>query len=112
MTVFFTWLLSTLNIAKWRCVTVAVCVTSDAAATVAICLYQSYLNVLFLFSAHIKDAVETDCTKCSDRQKKGAEKVLVFLHKNKPDKYKALEDKYDPGRTYYKSHETLFKGSK
>jgi hypothetical protein len=89
----------------------AVCVTSDAAAAVAMCLYQPYSNVSFLFSAHIKDAVETDCAKCSETQRKGAEKILVFLHKNKPEKFSVLQDKYDPDRSYYNKHESLFNGS-
>jgi hypothetical protein len=63
---------------------------------------------LFLFSAHIKDALETDCLKCSDAQKKGVEKVLVFLHKNKSDKFRELRDKYDPDDKYYKKHEDVF----
>jgi hypothetical protein len=73
------------------------------------CLCQSYLNVSFLFSAHIKDAVDTDCSNCSDTQKKGAERILAFLHKNKPEKFRILQDKFDPDRAYYKRHEDLFK---
>ena len=68
------------------------------------------LNVLFLFSAHVKDALVTDCSKCSAAQRAGAEKVLVFLHKKKPDKFKELQDKYDPDGKYYKKHEDMFKG--
>jgi hypothetical protein len=63
---------------------------------------------LFLFSAHIKDALETDCSKCSDVQKKGAEKVLVFLHKNKRDKSRELQDKYDPDDKYSSRHPEIF----
>jgi len=66
---------------------------------------------LFLFSAHIKDAVETDCSKCSDTQKAAADKVLIYLYKKKPDKFKELQDKYDHDKNYYKKHEKLFKGS-
>jgi hypothetical protein len=76
-------------------------------------LLQLFVSMLlkrfFLFSAHIKDAVETDCTKCSAAQKRGADKVIVFLYKNKRDKYKALQEKYDPGNTYYTKHESSFK---
>jgi hypothetical protein len=67
---------------------------------------------LFLFPAHIKDAVEDDCSKCSEAQKLGSEKVLVFLYRNKPDKFKEIRKKYDPENTYYLKHENLFKESK
>jgi hypothetical protein len=67
-------------------------------------------GVLFLFTAHIKDALETDCSKCSEAQRAGAEKVLVFLQRNKPEKFKALQAKYDPEGVYYKKHEDLFRG--
>ena len=72
------------------------------------CLFQSYLNVLFLFSAHIKDAVKTDCSKCSAAQKAGADKTLIFLYKNKPDKFKELQDKYDPDHKYSSRHPEIF----
>jgi len=74
------------------------------------CLYQSHLNVLFVFSAHVKDALESDCSKCSKAQKAGAEKVLVFLYRKKPDKFKEIQDIYDPDGKHYKKHEDLFKG--
>lgn len=57
------------------------------------------------------DAVETDCSKCSKAQKNGADKILVFLHKNKPDKFKKLQDKYDPDNSYYNKHVNLFEGN-
>jgi hypothetical protein len=64
---------------------------------------------LFLFSAHIREALENDCEKCSDTQKAGAEKVIVYLYKNKPEKFKELRDKYDPDNKYYNKNEQKLK---
>ncbi|XP_069685971.1 uncharacterized protein [Periplaneta americana] len=51
---------------------------------------------------NIADAIQTGCAKCTDKQKEGAEKVLNFLYKNKPDVWKELAAKYDPDDTYFK----------
>jgi hypothetical protein len=59
--------------------------------------------------AHIQDALETDCSKCSAAQRAGAEKVIIFLYKNKPNKFNEMRAKYDPDDGYYKKHEDLFK---
>ncbi|XP_069685970.1 uncharacterized protein [Periplaneta americana] len=58
---------------------------------------------------HVSDALETDCAKCSDKQKEGARKVLKFLYKNKPDMWKELSAKYDPKGEYEKKHEAELK---
>ncbi|KAF4527286.1 hypothetical protein B566_EDAN016074 [Ephemera danica] len=39
----------------------------------------------------LPDALETECSKCSEKQKTGSEKVLHHLIKNKPDTFKELE---------------------
>ena len=80
----------------------------DAPAAVAI-YFTSILQVFILFSAHIQDALETDCEKCSEPQKKGSEKVIAFLYKNKPEQFKELQEKYDPDNKYYKRHEQRLK---
>uniref|UniRef100_A0A0U5AMM1 Putative chemosensory protein n=1 Tax=Reticulitermes speratus TaxID=60591 RepID=A0A0U5AMM1_9NEOP len=59
--------------------------------------------------AHIKDALESDCSKCSKIQKEGAEKVIKFLYNKKPDKFKQLQEKYDPENTYYTKYEQRLK---
>jgi hypothetical protein len=66
---------------------------------------------LFLFTAHVKDALESDCSKCSEAQKSGAKKVIAFLYKNKADKFKELQKKYDPDNTYYSKYEYMLKES-
>lgn len=53
----------------------------------------------------LPDALETECKKCSEKQKKGADKVLDFLIQNKPATYKELEAKYDSKGVYRKRYE-------
>ncbi|XP_049963356.1 allergen Tha p 1-like isoform X2 [Schistocerca serialis cubense] len=50
--------------------------------------------------AAIPDALTNDCAKCNEKQKAGAEKVIRFLIKEKPDLWTPLENKYDPTGTY------------
>ncbi|EEB19855.1 ejaculatory bulb-specific protein 3 precursor, putative [Pediculus humanus corporis] len=49
-------------------------------------------------------ALREECAGCSEKQKAGAETVIRFLATNKPDLWKALQDKYDPDRVYRKKH--------
>nr|UMT69262.1 chemosensory protein 10 [Ophraella communa] len=53
----------------------------------------------------LPDALLTDCSKCSDVQKKGSKKIIRYLIKNKPDWYGELEEKYDKDQTYKKKFE-------
>ncbi|XP_074036743.1 ejaculatory bulb-specific protein 3-like [Leptinotarsa decemlineata] len=53
---------------------------------------------------HLPDALLTDCSKCSDVQKKGSKKIIRYLIDNKPDWYKELEEKYDRDGTYKKKY--------
>ncbi|KAG8330685.1 ejaculatory bulb-specific protein 3-like [Homalodisca vitripennis] len=50
--------------------------------------------------SHIRDALETACSKCSEKQRAGTEKVVRFLIKNKPTEFADLEKKYDPRGVY------------
>nr|AWW17231.1 chemosensory protein 7 [Riptortus pedestris] len=56
----------------------------------------------------LPDALETDCSKCSEKQKAGSEKVLRFLLEKKPDDYAELEKIYDPQGTYKKKYQEEF----
>ncbi|XP_061396800.1 ejaculatory bulb-specific protein 3-like [Musca vetustissima] len=49
----------------------------------------------------IPDALKTECSKCSDKQKKAVDKVAHFLIDNKPEQWKQLQAKYDPDNVYY-----------
>ncbi|KAL0278738.1 UNVERIFIED_CONTAM: hypothetical protein PYX00_000469 [Menopon gallinae] len=48
----------------------------------------------------LPDALETACSKCSEKQKVGTERVIRFLIENRPEQYKELETKYDPNGIY------------
>ncbi|PSN33544.1 Ejaculatory bulb-specific protein 3 [Blattella germanica] len=52
----------------------------------------------------LPDALETDCSKCSDKQKEVSDKVINFLIDNKKDDWKKLEAKYDPEGIYRKKY--------
>lgn len=54
---------------------------------------------------YLPDALQTDCAKCSEKQKAGSEKVLKFIIKNKPKEWEALQAKFDPEHVYLKKYE-------
>jgi hypothetical protein len=66
-------------------------------------------GTIFLFPAHISEALQNDCAKCTDKQKEAAEKVITFVYKNKPNEWKQLQEKYDPDNTYYNKYENRLK---
>jgi hypothetical protein len=51
-------------------------------------------------SGTLPDALETDCSKCSDKQKSGSTKIIHFLIDNKKEDWEKLEAKYDPSGAY------------
>ncbi|KAJ6642815.1 putative odorant-binding protein A10 [Pseudolycoriella hygida] len=48
----------------------------------------------------LPDAIQSECSKCSEKQKSGAETVTHFLIDNKPDEWQKLADKYDQDGDY------------
>uniref|UniRef100_A0A023FAZ1 Putative pheromone binding protein n=1 Tax=Triatoma infestans TaxID=30076 RepID=A0A023FAZ1_TRIIF len=52
----------------------------------------------------LPDALKTQCAKCNEKQKKGAEKVIRFMLENKRADFDALEKIYDPSGTYRKKY--------
>lgn len=48
----------------------------------------------------LPDALKTDCSKCSEKQRDGTDRVIRFLSQNKPAEWKQLQDKYDPEHVY------------
>jgi len=67
------------------------------------------LNNTCFFAARLSDALQTDCTKCSEKQKESADKVIKFVYKNRPDDWELLQQKYDPDNTYFKKYEHRLK---
>lgn len=48
----------------------------------------------------LPDALQTNCSKCSDRQRQGTDRVVRYLIDNKPDQWEVLRKKYDPNNVY------------
>ncbi|XP_059060883.1 allergen Tha p 1-like [Achroia grisella] len=48
----------------------------------------------------IPDALELDCSKCTEKQKTGSDKVIRFLVNKRPDLWKELKVRYDPNSIY------------
>lgn len=57
----------------------------------------------------VPDALQTECSKCNETQKRGVRKMMHHLIDNKRDWYKELEVVYDPQGTYKKRYEALAK---
>nr|ATU82756.1 secreted Insect pheromone binding family protein [Pristhesancus plagipennis] len=53
----------------------------------------------------LPDALQTECSKCSEKQRHGSEKALKFLLENKPKDYLELENLYDKERKYRARYE-------
>lgn len=51
-------------------------------------------------TAALPDAIQSECSKCSEKQRSGADKVTHFLIDNKPDEWQKLADKYDKHGDY------------
>jgi len=49
----------------------------------------------------LPDALKTECSKCSEKQKAGTERVIRYLIEKKPDQWRMLQEKYDPQNVYY-----------
>ncbi|KAG6454392.1 allergen Tha p 1 [Manduca sexta] len=59
--------------------------------------------------AHIKEALETYCAKCTEPQKEGTRFVIGHLVKNEKEWWRKLSDKYDPERKYVTKYEAELK---
>ncbi|XP_073972917.1 allergen Tha p 1-like [Rhodnius prolixus] len=54
---------------------------------------------------YIPEALETECAKCTDAQKRFAGKVMSFLLLNKRNYWNQLLGKYDPNGKFRKKYE-------
>ncbi|KAK9498834.1 hypothetical protein O3M35_003390 [Rhynocoris fuscipes] len=54
---------------------------------------------------YLPDALETECSKCTDAQKKIAGKVMSFLLQNRRNYWNELLAKYDPEGKFRKKYE-------
>ncbi|KAK2574975.1 hypothetical protein KPH14_008738 [Odynerus spinipes] len=60
----------------------------------------------------LPDALATDCSKCNEKQKVTAEKVINHLRTKRPKDWDRLVTKYDPRGEYKKRFENLQNGKK
>nr|AIX97074.1 chemosensory protein 6 [Dastarcus helophoroides] len=51
---------------------------------------------------NLPDALQTDCSKCSEKQKEVSKQIVKFLIEKKPNMWKELQEKYDPEQVYIK----------
>lgn len=58
------------------------------------------LKSVLLFLGIVPDAIQTECSKCSERQKVQAGKVLAHLLQHKPEYWKLLLQRFDPNNVY------------
>lgn len=65
--------------------------------------------VFFPFKGVLPDALQTDCVKCNEKQKKGTKRVITYLIKNRPEIWSQLEVVYDPEGIYRKRYEADLK---
>ncbi|XP_055921373.1 ejaculatory bulb-specific protein 3-like [Eupeodes corollae] len=52
----------------------------------------------------LPDALASDCSKCTETQKKNADKVVSHFRKNLPADFDSLLKKYDPKGVYRAKH--------
>ncbi|EDW92640.1 ejaculatory bulb-specific protein 3 [Drosophila yakuba] len=52
----------------------------------------------------LPDALQSDCSKCTDVQRKNSEKVINYLRTHRAGEWKLLLDKYDPNGIYRAKH--------
>lgn len=57
-----------------------------------------------MFLGIIPDAIQTECSKCSERQRIQAGKVLAHLLTYKPEMWKMLTQKFDPKNIYLRKY--------
>lgn len=48
----------------------------------------------------LPDALQTNCSKCSQKQRDGAERAIRYLVDNRPTEWNALQQKFDPQNLY------------
>ncbi|XP_062548487.1 ejaculatory bulb-specific protein 3-like [Armigeres subalbatus] len=48
----------------------------------------------------LPEALQTNCAKCSEKQRDGATRVINYLIENRNAQWKTLQAKYDPDNTY------------
>nr|QGH51245.1 putative chemosensory protein 2 [Conopomorpha sinensis]WGJ79143.1 chemosensory protein 4 [Conopomorpha sinensis] len=56
--------------------------------------------------SHIREALENNCGKCTDKQRESTRLVIGHLINKEPAYWNQLVNKYDPSRKYVNRYET------
>lgn len=60
----------------------------------------------------LPDALENECSKCTEKQKNGSDKVLKHLINKRPDFWKELAVRYDPDNKYQDRYKDKIESAK
>ncbi|KAF3427119.1 hypothetical protein E2986_09101 [Frieseomelitta varia] len=60
----------------------------------------------------LPDALSTDCSKCNEKQKRTANKVVNYLRTKRPKDWERLSAKYDSSGEYKKRYENVLHPTK
>ncbi|XP_058062023.1 ejaculatory bulb-specific protein 3-like [Anopheles bellator] len=52
----------------------------------------------------LPEALQTNCAKCSEKQRAGAIRVLNYIIENRKDQWKVLQKKFDPENKYIEKY--------
>ncbi|XP_053666678.1 ejaculatory bulb-specific protein 3-like [Anopheles marshallii] len=52
----------------------------------------------------LPEALQTNCAKCSEKQRSGAIKVINYVIENRKEQWEALQKKYDPENLYIEKY--------
>lgn len=65
-------------------------------------IFVFFLIPFFFFNltAHIPEAITTNCSKCTDAQVKIIKKTSYFIMKNRPEDWERIRKKFDPEEKY------------
>ncbi|XP_068083771.1 ejaculatory bulb-specific protein 3-like [Anabrus simplex] len=55
----------------------------------------------------LPEVLETDCAKCTDKQRSIIREIITYLKKNNPGDFEKLAKKYDPEGIYAAKHPEL-----
>lgn len=60
----------------------------------------------------LPDALENECSKCTEKQKSGSDKVIKHLVNKRPEMWKELAVKYDPKNIYQERYKDKIASAK
>ncbi|EAT46837.1 AAEL002034-PA [Aedes aegypti] len=52
----------------------------------------------------LPDALETGCSKCSEKQRSAGVRAVKYLSENRPTEFKALRNRFDPENKYVEQY--------